>query len=45
MEIVEEEIEKVLPAYRAAIHSELLTEVEVKNLLQLTLIKRKIRHP
>ena len=33
MEIVESEIEKVLPAYRAAIHCELLSEAEVKQLL------------
>ena len=29
MEIVESEIEKVLPAYRAAMHCELLSEAEV----------------
>merc|ERR1711935_1195652 len=33
MEIVESEIEKILPAYRAAIHCELLSEAEVKQLL------------
>jgi len=34
MEIVEQEIEKVLPAFRAALHCELLSEPEVKSLLQ-----------
>lgn len=48
MEIVESEIEKVLPAYRAAIHCELLSEAEVKQLLlqrrqgESRLIKREV---
>lgn len=34
MEIVEQEVERVLPAFRAVIHCELLKEEEVKMLLQ-----------
>merc|ERR1712021_107732 len=48
MEIVESEIEKILPAYRAAIHCELLSEAEGKQLLvqrrqgESRLIKREV---
>lgn len=38
MEIVDQEIEKVLPAFRAAVHCELLTEAEVK---QIVLARKK----
>ena len=48
MELVESEIERILPAYRAAIHCELLSEAEVKQLLlqrrqgESRLIKREV---
>ena len=47
MEIVDQEIEKVLPCFRAAVHCELLSEPEVKRILlqrkkdEAKLIKRE----
>jgi len=48
MEIVDQEIERVLPAFRAAVHCELLTQDEVKQIIikrkkdEAKLIKRRV---